>query len=87
MHGFAFNVNTNLSYFNGIIPCGIKDKEVTSLNRELGKNIDLNEVKKVITEKFKNVFGYNSFTEIMNVSTTNVTATNGIAKSNEISIK
>jgi lipoyl(octanoyl) transferase len=64
MHGFAFNVNTNLSYFDGIIPCGIKDKEVTSLSRELGKNIDLNEVKKVITEKFKEIFGYDSFTEL-----------------------
>ena len=38
---------------------------MTSLNRELGKNIDLNEVKKVIMEKFKDVFGYNSFTEIL----------------------
>jgi lipoyl(octanoyl) transferase len=67
MHGFAFNVNTNLSYFDGIIPCGIKDKEVTSLSRELGKNIDLNDVKKVITEKFMEVFGYNSFTEVSKV--------------------
>jgi len=67
MHGFAFNVNTNLSYFDGIIPCGIKDKEVTSLSRELGKNIDLNDVKKIITEKFMEVFGYDSFTEVSKV--------------------
>jgi len=60
MHGFAFNVNTNLSYFNGIIPCGIKDKEVTSLRNELGREIDLNEVKSLIVEKFREVFGYNS---------------------------
>ena len=64
MHGFAFNVNTDLSYFNGIIPCGIKDKEVTSLSRETGKNIDLNEVKLVIVEKFREVFGYENFIAI-----------------------
>jgi len=67
MHGFAFNVNTDLSYFNGIIPCGIIGKKVTSLSRELGKNIDLNEVKLVIVEKFKEVFGYDGFTEIKNL--------------------
>ncbi len=36
MHGFAFNINTDLNLFNGIIPCGISDKEVTSLQKELG---------------------------------------------------
>ena len=46
MHGFAFNVNSDLSYFENIIPCGITDKKVTSLKKELGKEIDLEEVKK-----------------------------------------
>jgi len=46
MHGFALNVNSNLSYFDDIIPCGIKNKSVTSLNKELGKDINIEEVKK-----------------------------------------
>jgi len=50
MHGFAFNVNTNLDYFNNIIPCGIPDKAVTSMGVELGKPVDIGEVK----EKLKN---------------------------------
>tara|TARA_R110001592_G_scaffold40757_2_gene133570 strand:+ start:34364 stop:35098 length:735 start_codon:yes stop_codon:yes gene_type:complete len=45
MHGFAFNVNTDLSYFNHIIPCGISDKAVTSMQLELGKEVLLSEVK------------------------------------------
>ena len=45
MHGFAFNVNADLSYFGNIIPCGIVDKKVTSLQKELGKEIDMEEVK------------------------------------------
>ncbi|MEY4595309.1 MAG: hypothetical protein RIQ47_1719 [Bacteroidota bacterium] len=45
MHGFAFNVNSDLSYFNNIIPCGINDKAVTSLEKELESTIDINEVK------------------------------------------
>jgi lipoyl(octanoyl) transferase len=45
MHGFAFNVNTNLDYFNYIVPCGIDDKQVTSLQKELGREIDIEDVK------------------------------------------
>lgn len=45
MHGFAFNVNTDLNYFNHIIPCGIDDKDVTSMERELGHPLDMQEVK------------------------------------------
>lgn len=44
MHGFAFNVNTDLSYFDHIVPCGIDDKAVTSLSLEVGKQLDLEEV-------------------------------------------
>jgi len=64
MHGFAFNVNTNLSLFNGIIPCGINDKEVTSLNKELGKKIEIKEVKEILLRNFKEVFDYNKIKHI-----------------------
>jgi lipoyl(octanoyl) transferase len=56
MHGFAFNVNTDLSYFNHINPCGFTDKGVTSLEKELGKKLDINEVKEVVRTKFREVF-------------------------------
>jgi lipoyl(octanoyl) transferase len=56
MHGFAFNVNTDLQYFDGIIPCGIKNKQVTSLSRELDRIVDLNEVKEKIKAHFEEVF-------------------------------
>ena len=45
MHGIGFNVNTDLSYFNYIIPCGIEDKAVTSMRNELGRKMDMSEVK------------------------------------------
>ncbi|WP_166332660.1 lipoyl(octanoyl) transferase LipB [Sphingobacterium chungjuense] len=45
MHGFAFNVNADLNYFNHIVPCGIDDKDVTSMQRELGYALDMEEVK------------------------------------------
>lgn len=56
MHGFAFNVNTDLAYFDNIVPCGIRDKQVTSLQKELGKEISLEEIKNVLLQKFEEVF-------------------------------
>ncbi len=56
MHGFAFNVNTELSYYDYIIPCGISGKGVTSLKEELGKVIDINEVKFKIKKHFCELF-------------------------------
>lgn len=56
MHGFAFNVNTNLGYFDHIIPCGIEDKAVTSLAAELKREIDLDEVKEKIKLYFSELF-------------------------------
>ncbi len=57
MHGFALNVNTDLGYFNHIIPCGIQNKRVTSMEQELGKQILLEEVKEVLKQNFEIVFG------------------------------
>lgn len=57
MHGFAFNVNTDLSYFGNIIPCGIQNKAVTSLEKELGRTIPIDEVKKKVKANFEKVFG------------------------------
>ena len=57
MHGFAFNVNTDLSYFDLINPCGFKDKKATSLQAELGRSIDLNEVKPILKGHLANLFG------------------------------
>lgn len=57
MHGFAFNINTDLSYFNYINPCGFTDKTVTSLEKELGKKQDTEEVKTLLKKNFKLVFG------------------------------
>ena len=56
MHGFAFNVNADLSYFNNIIPCGITDKAVTSMHLELGRTLDMEEVKAILKSKIAEVF-------------------------------
>ena len=56
MHGFALNVNTDLNYFEYIIPCGIKDKAVTSLERELNRTVDMSEVKGFVKKHFAEVF-------------------------------
>lgn len=56
MHGFALNVNTDLAYFQNIVPCGIPDKAVTSMQHELGKPIDLEEVKGVLKSNMIRIF-------------------------------
>ncbi len=56
MHGFAFNVNTDLSYFGNIVPCGIVNKQVTSLQKELGRTIDMKDVKKKVKHYFEEIF-------------------------------
>jgi lipoyl(octanoyl) transferase len=56
MHGFAFNVNTDLDYFKNIVPCGIDDKDVTSLKRELGRELDMEEVKAVLRGHIADLF-------------------------------
>jgi lipoyl(octanoyl) transferase len=56
MHGFAFNINTDLNYFNYIIPCGIQNKKVTSLKEELGYEVPVQEVKEKLKRNFEKVF-------------------------------
>jgi lipoyl(octanoyl) transferase len=56
MHGFAFNVNTDLKHFSFIVPCGISDKAVTSLHIELGRTVDLEEVKTRLKKHFEEQF-------------------------------
>lgn len=56
MHGFALNANVNLGYFDNIIPCGIRGKAVTSMEAELGKKVDIEDVKQKILKHFKALF-------------------------------
>jgi lipoyl(octanoyl) transferase len=56
MHGFGFNVNSDLNYFSNIIPCGIQNKAVTSMEKELGKKVDINQVKEKIKIYFSELF-------------------------------
>jgi lipoyl(octanoyl) transferase len=58
MHGFALNVNTNLEHFKWIVPCGIRTKAVTSLQKILGKEIPMEDVKNRVVREIKEVFGY-----------------------------
>lgn len=62
MHGFALNVNTDLKYFDHIVPCGITDKTVTSMQRELGRAVDEQEVKDRLKQEFGIVFDANVIT-------------------------
>ena len=61
MHGFAFNINADLSYFGHIIPCGIDDKAVTSLNKELGKPIPMEQVKEKVKRHLSQLFEMDLF--------------------------
>lgn len=65
MHGFAFNVNTDLSYFNNIIPCGIVNKQVTSMQKELGHSLDMQEVKEKVKSNFERVFEAEVISEVL----------------------
>jgi lipoyl(octanoyl) transferase len=56
MHGFALNVNTDISHFNFIVPCGIQNKQVTSIEKELGHKVDFEEAKDRVKRNFEKVF-------------------------------
>jgi lipoyl(octanoyl) transferase len=56
MHGYALNVNTDLDHFNHIIPCGIDDKQVTSMAKELGRSLEMEEVKGIWKQAFSELF-------------------------------
>lgn len=59
MHGFALNINTDLAYFDYIVPCGIQNRAVTSLQSELGRSVDEEDVRSRIVSHFSDVFGVN----------------------------
>lgn len=63
MHGLALNVDTDMSYFNNIVPCGIEDKSVTSLSKELGRKVSMDEVKEKLKINLANVFDYDYYEE------------------------
>ena len=56
MHGFSLNVNPDLSFYDGIIPCGIFDHGITSMEELLGSTQDMDDVKAIVVEKFNNLF-------------------------------
>ena len=58
MHGIALNVDPNLAYFGNIVPCGIQDKAVTSMSKELGKPVDLQKVKEILCQQMATVFNF-----------------------------
>ena len=61
MHGFAFNVNADLDYFKNIVPCGIDDKDVTSMQRELGYALNMDEVKGKLKVHIASLFNMELF--------------------------
>lgn len=63
MHGIGFNINSDLSYFSNIIPCGIDNKSVTSLKNELGKEIEMEKVISILKEKLSKLFDFEFVTE------------------------
>jgi lipoyl(octanoyl) transferase len=58
MHGIGFNVNSDLSYFNSIVPCGISDKQVTSMEKELGHSVDMYQLKESLKINLANIFDF-----------------------------
>jgi len=56
MHGWGFNVNSNLEYFSNIIPCGIQNKSITSLNKEIGEDVNMSEIKEKVKKHFCSLF-------------------------------
>lgn len=58
MHGIGFNVNSDLNYFSYIVPCGIEDKAVTSMKNELGREVDMDEVKTILKTKLAEIFEF-----------------------------
>jgi lipoyl(octanoyl) transferase len=60
MHGIGFNVNADLSYFGHIVPCGISDKAVTSVEKEIGKKVDMNEIKYLLLDEMSKLFNFES---------------------------
>jgi lipoyl(octanoyl) transferase len=67
MHGFALNVNTDLSYFDNIIPCGIadEDKSVTSISKEIGSLVNMEEVKSILLKELLNIFGLTQIEDLL----------------------
>lgn len=67
MHGFALNINCDLKYFEHIIPCGIADKQVTSLEKELGRKVEMEEVKEKLKRHFEKTFGVKIISKLRKV--------------------